>query len=99
MDKQYTEFGLVFRSVICNSDISFPARTLYSILCTYRDKGTNACFPGTDILCKATGSNRQRVNDWLLELEKAKAICRHTRFNTLTGRKIRTIVITDNSNE
>lgn len=97
MGKDLRDYGLTFRSVIGNPQISKGARLLYTLLCTWRDKESNVCFPGTDLLCIHMGSNRQRINEWLLELETFKVIRRDTRFNNLNGRKIRTILITDDN--
>lgn len=91
-----TGYGKIFKTIVCNNELSYGARTLYSILATYRNMSTNSCFPGTDILCEAMGTtNRTRINDWFLELENAGILRRETRMNTKNGKKIRTIVITD----
>lgn len=100
MGKELRDFGIVFRSVACNNKLSYGARTLYSILCTYRDKSTNTCFPGTNLLKDALGTtNRTRINDWLQELEDVKAIRRDTVFTTDKHIRRRTIVITDDNYE
>lgn len=99
MGKDLKDYGLVFRSVAGNPKISKGARLLYCLLCTWRDKETNICFPGTNLLCETMDSNRQRINEWLQELEDHKAIERHTRFDTKSGRKIRTIIVTDDNYE
>lgn len=92
-------YGIVFKDVMCNSKLSYGARTLYAILCTYRDRETNCCYPGTDILCEGLGTNnRNRINGWIIELEIAGIVRRETRFNTLNGRKIRTFIMLDKNN-
>lgn len=98
MGKDLRDYGIVFRNIVGNRELSYGARVLYSLLCTYRDRETNGCFPGTDLLCEHMGTdNRTRINGWFKELEQVNAVRRETRFNNLNGRKIRTIIITDDN--
>lgn len=97
MGKDLREYGISFRSVVGNPNISKGARLLYSLLVTWRDIETDACYPGSKLLCEHMGSDRQQVNVWLLELERHNVIRRDTRFNNENHRKIRTIVILDDN--
>ena len=99
MGKDLRDFGIVFRSVLGNKELTYGARTLYALLCTWRDKDTNVCFPGGELLTSNLGASRQQINDWFKELEKHKVLERQTRFNTLNGKKIRTIIIMDDNYE
>lgn len=100
MGKDLRDYGIVFRDVVGNNKLSYGARTLYTILCTFRDRETNTCFPGTELLCEYLGtSNRTRINGWFKELEDIRVVRRDTRFNNLNGRKIRSILIMDSNYE
>ena len=95
MGKELRDYGIVFRSVVGNPLISKGARLLYALLCTWRNKETNICYPGTALLTTSLSSSRQQINIWFIELEQFKAVQRYTRIDNLSGKKIRTIYITD----
>jgi hypothetical protein len=92
--EKLTDWGPVHRDVAGNPDISYGARALYALLCTYRNIHTSACFPGTNLLTEKMGTDRFQINKWFLELESQGVVERITR-NTDKGKRLRTIVIKD----
>lgn len=95
-DNTLKDYGIVFKSIMFNSKLSYGARTLYGILCTYRDMSSNTCYPGTTVLQEALGTNnRTRINDWFQELEDANAIKRHTEYMPTSHKKRRMVEILD----
>jgi len=53
-------FGIVSKSVLCDSELSPEAKAIYALLCCFSDKA-GFCYPSVSLLCKMLNMDDRRL--------------------------------------
>jgi DNA-binding MarR family transcriptional regulator len=69
-------FGKVSKEVLADPSLSPGAKSLYALLCCYKDSITNTCNPGINRLSDELNAGHSTIKRWLKELKAAGIITR-----------------------
>ena len=91
-------YGIIRRSITCDSRISIGAKGLYAYFCTYAGS-KNYCFPSVSLICGQLNINRCTFYKYLNELRKAGyVVTAASRENGRFG-NTRYVIMTDSASE
>lgn len=78
-----SKFGIVYREILEDPDLSVQAKGLYALLSCYADK-QGRCFPKITTLAENTGLSRRTVQRLINELIEKEYVRRYKREFILT---------------
>jgi DNA-binding MarR family transcriptional regulator len=76
MSFNITGFGKVSKNVCADPAITIGAKSLYSLLCCYRNNESNTCNPGIKRLSDELNAGQSTVKRWMKELKDAGIVSR-----------------------
>jgi len=88
-------YGIIYAWVMKSKEIEIGPKALYALLCTYREASNNTCFPGDSKLAEQLMVDIRTIRRYMLALQQARIIERITLFDPHSGKKKRTILLTD----
>jgi len=68
--QKLVKFGVVDKDVVGHPELSMGAKALYSLLCCFKSKTLDQCFPSNTLLAEHLGCNERSVTRYFKELNE-----------------------------